>query len=200
MKSKFEQAVKRQAYKAVPDKWEAVKEKAGVCTPEKKEGKVVKFRTKAIASIAASFTIVIVAVSVAVGVSSHKNTPEKSGITVTDETAPVLKLKTEKTELLKEAPFSCQSYVFSAEDNVDRDLKDQVICSDVLQDTETQEVRYTVKDSAGNEAHAVLAVHFADYGEPLREAETERVASVSPAASVPTRTAPPVTVIEPVLS
>ena len=121
-------------------------------------------------------------------------------ITVTDETAPVLKLKTEKTELLKEAPFSCQSYVFSAEDNVDRDLKDQVICSDVLQDTETQEVRYTVKDSAGNEAHAVLAVHFADYGEPLREAETERVASVSPAASVPTRTAPPVTVIEPVLS
>ncbi len=85
MKRKFEQEFKRQAYNAVPDKWEEVKEKAGVSTPEKKEGKVVKFNAKAIASVAASITIVIVAVSVAVGVGSHKNAPAKAELTVTDE-------------------------------------------------------------------------------------------------------------------
>ena len=85
MKSKFEQEFKRQAYNAVPDKWEEVKEKAGVSSPEKKEGRVVKWGAKAIASIAASLTIVIVAVSVAVGVGSHKNAPAKAEITVTDE-------------------------------------------------------------------------------------------------------------------
>ena len=85
MKSKFEKEFKKQAYNAVPDRWEEVKEKAGVSTPEKKEGKVMKFNAKAIASIAASITIVIVAVSVAVGVGSRKNMPAKSEITVTDE-------------------------------------------------------------------------------------------------------------------
>lgn len=85
MKSKFEQEFKKRAYNAVPDRWEEVKEKAGVSTPEKKEGKVMKFNAKAIASIAASITIVIVAVSVAVGVGSRKNMPAKSEITVTDE-------------------------------------------------------------------------------------------------------------------
>ena len=85
MKSKFEKAFKEQAYNAVPDKWEEVKEKAGVSAPEKKEEKVVRFNTKAIASVAASVTIVLVAVSVAVGVGSHKNAPAKAEITVTDE-------------------------------------------------------------------------------------------------------------------
>lgn len=121
-------------------------------------------------------------------------------ITVSDETAPKLKLKTEKTELLKEAPFSCHSYVFSAEDNVDRDLKNDVICSDVLEDTETQKVRYTVKDSAGNEADAYLVVHFADYAQPLREAEPEHIPEAAPAAPVPVRTAAPAAPIDPVLS
>ena len=85
MKRKFEQEFKRQAYNAVPDKWEEVKEKAGVSTPEKAAEKVVKFNAKAIASVAASITIVIVAVSVAVGIGSHKNAPAKVEITVTDE-------------------------------------------------------------------------------------------------------------------
>ncbi|MBQ7546704.1 MAG: hypothetical protein IJT41_07055 [Clostridia bacterium] len=85
MKSKFERELKKQAYKAVPDQWDEVKEKAGVSTPEKKEGKVVKFNAKAIATVAASITIVIVAVSVAVGIGTRKNTPPKAEITVTDE-------------------------------------------------------------------------------------------------------------------
>ena len=85
MKSKFEQEFKKRAYNAVPDGWEEVKKKTGVSTPEKKEGKVMKFNAKAIASIAASITLVIAAVSVAVGVGSRKNMPAKSEITVTDE-------------------------------------------------------------------------------------------------------------------
>ena len=90
MKSKFEKAFKEQAYDAVPDKWEEVKEKAGVSAPEKKERKVVKFNAKAIASIAASITIVIVAVSVAVGIGGRNTSLEKGTtgsvvITYTDE-------------------------------------------------------------------------------------------------------------------
>ena len=85
MKSKFEREFRKQAYSAVPDQWDEVKEKAGVSVPEKKAGKVVKFNAKAIASVAASITMVIVAVSVAVGVGTRKNTPPKAGITVTDE-------------------------------------------------------------------------------------------------------------------
>ena len=84
MKRKFEKEFKERAYKAVPDKWEEVKEKIGISTPEKKEGKIVKFHAKAIASIAASLTIVVVAVSVAVGVGSRKNAPAKAELTVTD--------------------------------------------------------------------------------------------------------------------
>ncbi|MBR5618307.1 MAG: hypothetical protein IKW76_01080 [Clostridia bacterium] len=85
MKRKFEQEFKKQAYNAVPDRWEEVKEKAGVSAPEKKAGKVMRLNAKAIASVAASITIVIVAVSVAVGIGSRKNAPAKSEITVTGE-------------------------------------------------------------------------------------------------------------------
>ena len=90
MKSKFEKAFKEQAYNAVPDKWEEVKEKAGVSTPETKAGKIVKFNTKAIASVAASLTIVVVAVSLAVGIGGRHTSPEKGTtgsvvITYTDE-------------------------------------------------------------------------------------------------------------------
>ncbi|MBQ7541749.1 MAG: hypothetical protein IJT44_05610 [Clostridia bacterium] len=88
MKSKFEQELKRQAYDAVPDKWEEIKEKAGVCAP-KSEDKVERFNVRAIASVAASAAVVIVAVSVAVGVGRHKNAPQKSEITVTDENGVV---------------------------------------------------------------------------------------------------------------
>ena len=118
-------------------------------------------------------------------------------ITVQDETAPVLKLKTEKTELLKEAPFSCHSYVFSVSDNIDNDLGNEVVCSDVLDDAETQKVRYSVKDRAGNEASAYLEVHIADYPETLRQADPLPEASSAPAVSY---RPPQPQVIEPVLS
>ena len=89
MKSKFEKAFKEQAYNAVPDKWEEIKEKTGVSAPENTNSKVVKFNAKAIASIAASITIVVVAVSVAVGIGSRKNIPAKAELTVTDENGVV---------------------------------------------------------------------------------------------------------------
>lgn len=85
MKSKIEKEFKNRAYNAVPDKWEEVKERAGVSAPERQEGKVMKFNAKAVASVAASVTILIVAVSVAVGVGGRKNAPAKAEITVTDE-------------------------------------------------------------------------------------------------------------------
>ena len=85
MKSRFEREFKNKAYSAVPDKWEEVKEKAGVSASESAKGKVLKFNARAVVSAAASVAVVIVAVSVAVGVGSRKNMPAKSGITATDE-------------------------------------------------------------------------------------------------------------------
>ncbi len=98
-------------------------------------------------------------------------------VRVVDETPPDLKLNTEKTELLKETPFSCQSYVFHAVDAVDGDLRADVHCSDVLQDQETQTVEYTVTDRAGNTARTKLTVHFADYGEPIGTSRPEPVST-----------------------
>ena len=123
-----------------------------------------------------------------------------------DETAPDLKLTTEKTELLKETPFSCQSYVFSAVDAVDGDLKADVHCSDELQDQETQTVEYTVKDRAGNTARTMLTVHFADYGETIGSFDPEIPAPApapvyhpAPAAVTPVPQPAPAE-IEPLLS
>lgn len=84
MKSKFERELKKQAYKAVPDKWDEVKMKTGVSTPQPAGGKVVGMNARRIASAAASIAIVIVAVSVAVGVGTRKKAPPKAEITVTD--------------------------------------------------------------------------------------------------------------------
>ncbi len=106
-------------------------------------------------------------------------------VRIVDETAPEIKLKTEKTELLKEAPFACREYVLSAEDNVDHDLTNAVSCSNILEDTESQKVEYTVQDQAGNQAHAYLLVHYADYEET---AETETAVS----AAAPVHSAPAV--------
>ena len=123
-----------------------------------------------------------------------------------DETAPDLKLTTEKTELLKETPFSCQSYVFSAVDAVDGDLKADVHCSDELQDQENQTVEYTVKDRAGNTARTMLTVHFADYGETIGSFDPEIPAPApapvyhpAPAAVTPVPQPAPAE-IEPLLS
>ena len=127
-------------------------------------------------------------------------------IRVVDETPPDLKLTTEKTELLKETPFSCQSYVFSAVDAVDGDLKADVHCSDELQDQETQTVEYTVKDRAGNTARTMLTVHFADYGETIGSFDPEIPAPApapvyhpAPAAVTPVPQPAPAE-IEPLLS
>ncbi len=126
-------------------------------------------------------------------------------IRVVDETPPDLKLNTEKTELLRETPFSCQSYVFSAVDAVDGDLKADVHCSDVLQDQETQTVEYTVKDRAGNTARTMLTVHFADYRETVTASGAEPVSSApavyrpAPVSPAPVPETPPAE-IEPLLS
>ncbi len=85
MKTKFEKAFRENAYAAVPDKWDAIQEKVRAVVPEGTAEKVVRVSTRSIAAIAASVTIILAAVSVAVGVSTHKNVPQKAEITVTDE-------------------------------------------------------------------------------------------------------------------
>ena len=90
-----------------------------------------------------------------------------------DDSAPVITLARDRTELLKAAKFSCHAFVMAATDNVDGDITGRVSCSDVLADTESQKVIYTVKDRAGNTAEAFLTVHYADYGSDTTEQKEE---------------------------
>ena len=126
------------------------------------------------------------------GGSVHKNLR----ILVVDETAPTITLKTEKTELLKEAPFACHSFVLSVADNVDRDLAGSVSCSDMLLDQASQKVEYRVKDRAGNIGTAFLEVHYADFEPEEDETETtptpktEAVMNTEPAQSIRTAYTP----------
>ncbi len=85
MKTRFEKAFRENAYAQVPDRWDEIQEKLRAMTPEVTKDKVVRMSVRSLATIAASVTIILVAVSVAVGVGSRKSTPDKSEITVTDE-------------------------------------------------------------------------------------------------------------------
>ena len=73
-----------------------------------------------------------------------------------DDEAPVLVLKTEETD--KEGFEGCRAYIEKAWDAVSGDLVDEVRCTEPLNGLVEQEIVYTVRDSAGNEAIAFLKV------------------------------------------
>lgn len=79
-------------------------------------------------------------------------------IEVVDETAPVLRLQQSEVTLGEDDVFSCALYIAQAEDDVDGDLRNRVICSDELRPQYDQEVHYELKDQAGNTTTAFLLV------------------------------------------
>lgn len=109
-------------------------------------------------------------------------------IHVRDTEPPILTLTAGSTKWLLGLPFAWQDFIESASDEVDGDLTQQVQCLDALRpEIGTQEIRYAVRDAAGNEAQAVLQVEVID---PL-----EQVPSAAPAvlpAALPPVPAQPV--------
>lgn len=84
-------------------------------------------------------------------------------VTIIDSTAPVINLTTQEATLTRgEDPFSCKAFLSSAEDSVDGDLTDQVMCSSADESKDDQTITYSVTDSSGNEGTAALALHFKD--------------------------------------
>ena len=83
-------------------------------------------------------------------------------VEIVDDIEPEIYLTAGKAELLREAPFSCHTYLRQAIDNVDGDLTKKVTCSDFLSEDENQQVEYRVTDSSGNIGTASLEVHFVE--------------------------------------
>lgn len=90
-------------------------------------------------------------------------------VNVVDQEAPTLSLSEKSVELEKnDSSFNCQSYVSSAEDNADGDLKTKVACSSALDpNQEEQSVLYTVTDSSGNKTDADLTVTWKKEAAPV---------------------------------
>ncbi|MBR2991366.1 MAG: hypothetical protein IKF51_07915 [Solobacterium sp.] len=74
----------------------------------------------------------------------------------TDDEPPVLRLNAE--EVSKQEYRDCLAYVERAYDAVSGDLRDDVRCSEPLDGLSEQEIVYTVRDRAGNEAVAFLRI------------------------------------------
>jgi|GEM_PF-1594677 len=103
---------------------------------------------------------------------------------VRDTEPPVLLLTSDSTKLLQGLPFAWQDFIKSAEDEVDGDLRMQVRCLDeLLPQAGIQEIRYAVKDDAGNEVQAVLQVEVIDALKPAPSAVAAQ--PVQPAAAIP---------------
>ena len=155
MKSRFEREWKSKAYGAVPDKWAEVQEKAGVTAPEKPNGKTVKMNVRTVASIAASITLVIVAVSVAVGLGSRRNAPEKGGITVTGTDGTSYTLSASAFGSIDTPETTVITYTDS-EGNVHTTVA--TIARNAAGQREDSSVVVTFKDAEGNTQTTVVAI------------------------------------------
>lgn len=79
-------------------------------------------------------------------------------VNVIDDIAPTLKLDYAKMTLEENDDFNAYSHILSAVDNVDGDLIKEVSWTNFDPSKETQEIIYTVKDQAGNEASQTLSI------------------------------------------
>lgn len=88
-------------------------------------------------------------------------------VVVVDFENPIITLSNQEVTLIRnQDTFSCKAYLSSAVDNVDGDITNKVECSNVDSSKDTQTVKYTVKDSSGNEGTKELKLTFKDPPEP----------------------------------
>ena len=90
-------------------------------------------------------------------------------VNVVDTEPPVIAFTTSKVTIKAGDMFSGKSYIDSAVDNHDGDLKESVICGTLDPDLEKQKIRFEVSDASGNKAEDTLLVLI----EPLMEGPRE---------------------------
>ena len=90
-------------------------------------------------------------------------------VTVIDTEAPVLKLTETTAVKYRTDDFACKTFISSAIDNVDGDITSKVTCGDIDKTLDQQTVKYTVTDSSGNKAEAVLTLNLSDPPAPEKE-------------------------------
>lgn len=96
-----------------------------------------------------------------------KTVKKEAQVIVVDLEKPVITLSNQEVTLTRsQDTFSCKAYLSSAIDNVDGDITGKVECSSVDTNKDTQTVKYTVKDSSGNEGEKELKLTFKDPPEP----------------------------------
>ena len=79
-------------------------------------------------------------------------------VNVVDTEPPVIAFTTSKVTIKAGDMFSGKSYIDSAVDNHDGDLKESVICGTLDPDLEKQKIRFEVSDASGNKAEDTLLV------------------------------------------
>lgn len=96
-----------------------------------------------------------------------KTIKKQMQVVVVDLENPIITLSNQEVTLIRnQDTFSCKAYLSSAMDNVDGDITNRVECSNVDSSKDTQTVKYTVKDSSGNEGTKELKLIFKDPPEP----------------------------------
>ena len=96
-----------------------------------------------------------------------KTVKKEAQVIVVDLENPVITLSNQEVTLTRnQDTFSCKAYLSSAIDNVDGDITGKVECSSVDTNKDDQTVKYTVKDSSGNEGEKELKLTFKDPPEP----------------------------------
>ena len=94
-------------------------------------------------------------------------------VNVVDTEPPVIAFTTSKVTIKAGDMFSGKSYIDSAVDNHDGDLKESVICGTLDPDLEKQKIRFEVSDASGNKAEDTLLVLIEPLMEEPREALQE---------------------------
>lgn len=85
---------------------------------------------------------------------------------IIDDVKPVITLTSDKITLdvASNASFNCMTYVDSAIDEIDGDLKDNITCSEFDDGKCNQQIYYRVSDNAGNIGESVLDVTVTNCG------------------------------------
>ena len=189
MKAKFEKAFRESAYAGVPDTWDAIQEKVRAVVPEETAQKVVRMSARSIATIAASVTIILAAVSVAVGVSSHKNAPAKMEITVTDENGVTYTIA-DASDFDSIAVPETTVITYTDSDGVEHTTV-ATITRNAAGQREDSSVVVTFKDAAGNTQTTVVdipaeASTAAPNGQTTKPSSADSSPQADPATTVAT--------------
>ncbi len=118
-----------------------------------------------------------------------KSKTAKLKLNVVDTTSPKIQLSQNYLSLKASEGFSCRNYLKSANDIVDGDLTGEVSCSQFDSDAVHQAITYSVVDSSGNKATAILSVDIEAAVKPTVPSQSST--GIAPSPSVPSSSQTP---------